>query len=549
MTLSRLAPWLLLLASVAAHAADRVHVCRSPDGRLFGYGNRICQISVPYKYVMTEPFTADGLAAVSVMNDHGFGKGVVDRTGKEVVPPVYRDIDFGPAGQILATREDDTCPFHPAPTIATLFDARGRPMLAKEFAGLGFFRQGLAWAMALPEGEARCNRHNAAVQVDGIPDKGFIDRGGQFVIPPRFANAYDFAANGRALVHIGQKWGFIDKRGELVIAAVYDHVAPATDEIFRRDGHLAPQWGFGDLPVARVDGRDGMHLIDASGKTVGRGGWLILGAFDEEGLATALVSPVPPQHKVGLVDMQGKVVLEPVHDRILPFSNGFAAVEDGGKWGFIDTHGKLVVPVQFADQPQPGFSRHGVAKVMLHGGRDPADPKLRSMGFGYIDTHGAVVIDKDDYDRVDAFQDAMDDPLARAVKGGRTGYLDTHGKLALGWFDAGTSFGADGLAAVKVDGRFGFITRQGKFAIAPAYDDALAFDGDTAVVRRGAKWGIVDHAGQVVVPFEYDKLAGFGGESVTLGTRNGREVGVDRHGKPFDLPPLGPLRGVPVDDL
>ena len=69
------------------------------------------------------------------------------------------------------------------------------------------------------------------------------------------------------------------------------------------------------------------------------------------------------------------------------------------------------------------------------------------------------------------------------------------------------------------------------------------------MVRLHGKWGVIDHAGQLVVPFEYDKLDGFEDAAITLGTRAGRELGVDRHGSVVELPPLGPLRGVPIDEL
>ena len=271
--------------------------------------------------------------------------------------------------------------------------------------------------------------------------------------------------------------------------------------------------------VVRPQASDGWQLIDATGRVLGQGGWVRMGEFGSAGLATASTGVRAGEGKMGLIDQHGNVVLQPTYESIGKFANGDAPVLQGSHWGYIDARGDLVIPPRFLGFSDDGFSKHGIAKILLHTGRDPGDPKIHSMGFGYIDTHGNVVIDKDDDDRVDAFQDTMDEALARVVKADKTGYLDTRGKLAFGWFDAGTSFGTDGMAAVKINGKYGYIDRQGKFAIAPAYDEALRFDGDTALVRLGAKWGIVDHAGHVVAPFEYDRLAGFNGTSITMGTR------------------------------
>ena len=537
---------LLLLAVGAAHADDGLHACRQPGGDLLGFGDRICQIKVPYRYEQIEPFTRDGVAIVSVRSSFGGPlKGLVDRAGKEILPPIYQELALGPGGQVVATREDPTCPFHPAPTLDMLFDLRGRPQLAAPLADVGFFHEGLARAMPLPVGEQRCARPNKHYQGARQP-RGYIDGSGRFVIAAQFDEAADFAANGLAAVRIDRQWGFIDKQGRTAIPVQYDNVLPLSDDLLGDDARR----GFADGLPARVEQRDSVSLVDAAGRPVGQGGWMRIGPFDSAGLAKVIARGEGHRYgPMGLIDARGQLRLAPAYGAIDPFVNGFAGVAKDGRWGFIDMHGELVVPLRFPEPSREGFSRHGLVKVLLHPGRDPADRNVRSMGYGYIDTHGNVVIDKDDYDRVDAFQDAMDEPLARAVKDGRTGYLDTRGKLALGWYAAGTSFGRDGLAAVKVDDKYGYVDRQGRFTIAPAYEDARRFDGDTAVVRRGGKWGIVDHAGHVVVPFEYDRLAGFGGEAITVGTRAGRDVRVDRAGRFAPLPPLGPQRGIPLDDL
>ena len=537
---------LLLLATGAAQAADGLRACRQPGGELIGLGDRICRIKVAYRYESIEPFTADGVAIVAVRNKFGGPlKGLVDRNGKVILPPIYEQLVIGPGGQVQTTWEDPTCSFHPAPTLDMLFDLQGHPLLAAPLADLGFFHEGLARAMSVPAGEARCARPNKHYQGQRQL-RGFIDRSGHFVVAPQFDDAADFAANGLAAVRIDRQWGFIDRQGRTAIPVQYDDVPALSDDIFSD----STQRGFADGLPARVAAHDDVGLIDAAGKPVGTGGWMRIGNFGPTGVA--LVTAHGENHRygpMGLIDARGQVLLAPTYDRIDAFINGYASVSKAGKWGFIDARGAVAVPLMFPEPTREGFSRHGLAKVLLHPGRDPADRTVRSMGYGYIDTHGTIVIDKDDFDRVDAFQDAMDQPVARAVKAGRTGYLDTLGKLALGWYDAGTSFGLDGLAAVKVEGKFGYIDRQGRFAIPAAYEDARRFDGDTAVVKLHGRWGIVDHAGKVVVPFEYDKLDGFKDAAVTLGTRAGREVGVDRQGGVVELPPLGPLRGVPIDEL
>ena len=52
--------------------------------------------------------------------------------------------------------------------------------------------------------------------------------------------------------------------------------------------------------------------------------------------------------KFGFIDVTGKIVIEPVYDKVEPFSDGLACVlnEEGNvtkKWGYIDKTGKYVI--------------------------------------------------------------------------------------------------------------------------------------------------------------------------------------------------------------
>ena len=56
-----------------------------------------------------------------------------------------------------------------------------------------------------------------------IGDKwGFIDTKGQYVINPQFDNAGEFS-EGLAPVEIGGKYGFIDTKGQYVINPQFDN--------------------------------------------------------------------------------------------------------------------------------------------------------------------------------------------------------------------------------------------------------------------------------------------------------------------------------------
>jgi len=140
----------------------------------------------------------------------------------------------------------------------------------------------------------------------------------------------------------------------------------------------------------------------------------------------------------------GKVAIKPQFDDALSFSEGFAAVKVGAKWGFIDTTGEVVIRPQFDDAWE--FSE-GFAAVQV------------GEKWGFIDTTGEVVI-RPQFDSIWPF--------------------------------------SEGFARVKVGEKWGFIDTTGKVVIRPQFDFAWRFSEGFAAVQVGEKWVTIDTTGKVV---------------------------------------------------
>jgi len=197
---------------------------------------------------------------------------------------------------------------------------------------------------------------------------GFVDKKGNVVIPPQFKKVGQFyeglAAFGKE-DHEEMKYGYIDKKGQIVINAQFDEAGNFSEGLSMvRSGEkygyidkkgsyaINPQFD-GAMPFfdgkAGVQQNDQWGFIDKNGKLVINPQFEHVGPFIF-GEGIALFSN---GDECGFIDGTGKYVINPQFNYALPFVNGIAFVNDGKNWGFIDKKGKYIVNPQFSEVAMP----------------------------------------------------------------------------------------------------------------------------------------------------------------------------------------------------
>lgn len=185
-----------------------------------------------------------------------------------------------------------------------------------------------------------------------------LDSGYRVIVVPQFDRFLSFD-EGMAATQIDGKWGYVDETGRLVIKPRYD------DARFFHEG----------LALVGVSRR--FHFIDKSGRPV-LGPELTSAYWFSEGLAAVLPEG---NTKWGYMDRNGRLAIEPRFDAAYPHFSGLAVAQVGRKCGFIDTQGNWVVKpyLDGADRTMPFYE--GVKGVLLNG------------KWGLIDSKGRVVVD------------------------------------------------------------------------------------------------------------------------------------------------------------
>jgi hypothetical protein len=292
---------------------------------------------------------------------------------------------------------------------------------------------------------------------------GFINKSGELVIAAKFDEIRNFSS-GLATVKIGDKWGYIDKNGKLLIPAQFSQ-EPAN---FIED-------------LAKVTLEDKIGFIDKTGKllfTVAYPGAKSLAVNNfSEGLATVRID----SDKTGFIDKTGKFIIEPQTYEISDFAAGMAVINVNGKYGYIDKNGKIVIAAQF-EQAKP-FSE-GLAAVQI---KEDAISK-----WGYIDLTGKMVITPQFYSARN-----FSEGLAQISSSQDWGYIDKTGKIIIyanqlivipGSHISELESFSSGLALVRVGNKFGYIDKNGKWIIKPELPNAMSFQDGMARINVAGKW-------------------------------------------------------------
>lgn len=214
---------------------------------------------------------------------------------------------------------------------------------------------------------------------------GFCDKTKNIIIPLKYDYVQPFS-EGRALVNLGDKYGFIDENGSEVISIKYEADLPHYSgkdigEDFKEGlarVKLNGKWGFIDKEEKEIvpikydtacnfdDGLAKVKIIE------GESYWGTWGFVDREGkevlpLIYNYISKLNDGFYVahqnmtcGLVDKEGKLITEMrYYSGIGNFVEGFAMVSTRHEAGFINKEGKEVVPVKYASAVNfhNGFAR------------------------------------------------------------------------------------------------------------------------------------------------------------------------------------------------
>jgi hypothetical protein len=217
----------------------------------------------------------------------------------------------------------------------------------------------------------------------------FVDLRGQFV-GGVLKGAQDFSEGLAAVTTSGEKWGFIDQRGNEVIACVYSAVSDFSE---------------GVAFVRTV--QSSIWAIDASGRKLFEVPGVNSVRSYHCGLAVIYVGSVLGGY--GAIDRSGKIVIEPAFVDIHDFSEGLAVAKKEKGFIYIDGRGNVI-------------SKHTYS--LARDFRNGMGMVYRDGKIGFVDSSGAEVV-LCIYDAAENF----DGGVAEVVQDGVRMFVDRLGHI------------------------------------------------------------------------------------------------------------------------
>ena len=344
----------------------------------YGYIDPAGRTVLKHGWITAQPFS-EGLAFVeSAYKDHHRARGYIDRTGRLVLAlpdTISMPLPFTDGLALVAKCGS-------SPSRYGYMDRTGRMRIGLKYANAAPFHDGLA-AVKFSDGLSAC-------------DWGYVDTNGTIVVAPRFDQAGSFA-NGLAYVEAVTKRNglnatfpaVINRHGDVVVDKPFIMEwsraffgAPSLEQFRNRQ-----QMVFDDLLVPRHEGPTRGYMDAANRLVISGAQFQTLGVFREDR------APVSIGGRFGYIDTAGKVVIGPQFAEAGPFDKGFAIVrDDAGRTGYIRLDGTWAIDPLWLEEAHP-FSA-GRARVRLNG------------QYGFLDTTGRFAIPPR-YLRADDFHEGL----------------------------------------------------------------------------------------------------------------------------------------------
>lgn len=316
------------------------------------------------------------------------------------------------------------------------------------------------------------NPENSLYPVSRNNRWGYVNKQGEEVIACNYADALPFDKSGLALVQLEGVYHYINTRGD--IEYQIPTIAPKTE----RDNE--------NKSIVKRNGKMGLMADDGSILLPIVYDYIYLRREDK-------YYHLKLDKKVGLANVNGKVVLPVIYDDVSEISphTKRARIQLDNKLGLIDDKMNIMVPCIY-ESMMWSETNHIVVR--------------KNNKFGIIDLDGNIIIPIL-YDFTYGFKHSG---FVTLKKDGKAGMANLKNEIIIPFIYEDLSFTpVNNRIWMKQKGKYGYLDLQGNIVVAAQYDEVQDFNQAITGVKKGKNWGFIDTLGNVMGSFEYDHIDNF----------------------------------------
>jgi hypothetical protein len=291
---------------------------------------------------------------------------------------------------------------------------------------------------------------------------------------------------------------------------------PVSEDVFTYIGTME-----NGTAIIRKNGREG--LVDVNGKIILQPVYNRVMVDNNFILANATVDS---RKRWIILDSGGKKISAQNYELILPFNGNFFPAKNRGSWGALDTSGKEVIACSYdslIDQHNNNIvvkfkGKYGIINVKEKWIVTPQANRLRLINDSlYFERNSKTTFIKNFSGDIVYFTDNRielhSDHFVEQLSNGSTWQVGLDGRIS-DRLDSPEEVQkvfseSEGYRAILKNGRYGFVDDRGRLRIANRYEAAKEFKQGLAAIMIRGKWGFISKEDKIAIQPVYDDVSSF----------------------------------------
>lgn len=343
--------------------------------------------------------------------------------------------------------------------------------------------------------------------------------------------------NDKVVVKIGDKYGLVNKNGDMKYQAKYDWlVYHGKQTVFKKNGK-----------TGLMDSKEKEIIKPVYDAILYENGKYFPAKMNENGTC-----------HLGMTDDDGKLVIPTDYEEIgYDEESQITGAMKDGKWFYFDEQGKEISLIDKQGIEESGKPRKGLITIRKATGKKDEITQELVYIYGIANAKGEVLLEPK-YDQIQLYNE--EEEMIPFEDNGKWGYLNLEAEVVIkpqyngvtgaSKFENGYAVvslendiasvfsrnfsGSQDRKAQSEEAGYGIVNKQGEYIVQPKYQNVKILENERFFFEKKFTWGMIDKEGKVICEYDkeddlYDSITGEFCEGVCIISKSNGD-GVQKYG-------------------